>query len=110
MIMMNKYENKARLLHKAGFNCSNSLYNAFKDELKLGNNMPQPRSVDGLCGAVIAVEYILKYLGKEEFIEEYRNLFIKEFGYLKCADLLKNGRMCNDYVGFSASYISTKII
>ena len=38
--------------------------------------------------------------------DEFKELFLREFGYLKCLDLMKNRGKCNDYVGFSAKYIS----
>ena len=107
--MSSRFEDKARELHSNGINCSNSLYFAFKDIFYLGDNVPQPRSIDGLCGTVLTTEYILKRLGKVEYIKEYREQFVDKFGYLKCVDLLKHGRKCNDYVGFSANYISEKI-
>lgn len=102
----NDYEEKARGFHVNGYNCSDSLFNTFKDDYSLNGNIPKPRSVEGLCGAVIVTEKILKELGKEEYLDDYKKVFLNKFGYLKCIDLLKNGRKCNDYVGFSARYIS----
>lgn len=99
---MNKYEEKARKLHKDGKDCSYAIYNTFyKDD----NNYPRPRSVDGMCGTVIAVHKILKELKKEECIEEFNNQFLEKFHSLKCLELIKNN-MCNEYVGFSAKLLS----
>ena len=77
MNMSSRFEDKARELHSNGINCSNSLYFAFKDIFDLGDNVPQPRSIDGLCGTVLTTEYILKRLGKVEYIKEYLYLNVK---------------------------------
>lgn len=102
----NKYEKIARDFHLQGNNCSNSLYNTFINDYNLDGNIPMPRSVDGMCGTIITTKKILKELGKDEYFDNYKQLFLEKFGYLRCADLMKNGRKCNDYVGFSANYIS----
>ncbi len=102
---MNKYEEKARQLHKEGNTCSYALYNTFKDDFKLDDNYPLPRSIDGICGSVLVTEKILKDLGKEKYIDEFREKFLKEFKYMKCVELMKNDRRCNDYVGFAANFI-----
>lgn len=103
---MNEYELIARNLHKSGSNCSNAIYMTFKEKLYLNEESPKPRSIDGLCGAVLTAEYILKKLGKEFLIDDFRKDFISKFKYLKCLELMKNGRLCNDYVGFVAKFIS----
>ena len=102
---MGKYEESARLMHKHGNTCSYSIYNAFLDDYELDGEYPKPRSIDGKCGAVLTTEKILKELGMEEYIEEYEKEFLEKFGYVKCVDLMKNDRRCNDYIGFSANKI-----
>ena len=104
--ILDKYENCSRVYHKNGNNCSNSLYNAFKHDYNLSGDIPKPRSIDGLCGAVLTTIQILNELEKCQYVEEYKKMFIDKFGYLDCISLMKNGRKCNDYVGFSARYIS----
>ena len=103
------YEQIARNNHKSGINCSNSVYNAFKDDLKLSGNAPLPRSIDGKCGVVLSVEAILNEIGKADEIEKFEEAFVNKFGYLKCKDLIMHGRVCNDNVGFGADYLE-KII
>lgn len=103
---MNEYELKARNYHKDGNNCSNAVYLTFKDVLDLKEQPPMPRSIDGICGTVLTTEYVLRCIGKEDLINEFRNEFISKFKYIKCLDLMKNGRKCNDYVGFAARFIS----
>ena len=100
-----KHEQIARELKSSGKNCSYSLYTAFKDDYKLKEEYPLPRSIDGKCGALLTTEHILKQLGKEEYIPEYEKMFLEQFGYIKCLDLLKNTKRCNDYVGFSADFL-----
>ena len=102
---MNKHEKQSRELHKQGNNCSFSLYSAFLEDSKLDGEIPLPRSIEGKCGAVISAEKILKEMGKEKDIELFEKEFISEFKYLKCIDLMKADRRCNDYVGKSAQIV-----
>ena len=103
---MSKHEERARELKSMGNNCSVSLHQAFSEDMELNSNYPQPRSIDGKCGALLTTEYILKNIGREDLIDEYDELFLKKFGSLKCVDLMRKDRRCNDYVGESAKYIS----
>ena len=83
---MTKHEKRARELKAQGNNCSVSLHTAFAEDTKLGADFPQPRSIDGKCGALLTAMYILKELGYAEKIEEFEKEFIKRFGYSKCID------------------------
>ena len=103
---MNKYESIARGLHKDGHNCSYSIHNAFKEDFNLSDNYPMPRSIDGKCGALLACTNILSELNEEELIPEFEQKFIEQFGYLKCGELIRNGRICNDNIGISARILS----
>jgi len=102
---MNKYEELARKYKSEGNLCSNALYKAFKEDLNLNEEPPKPRSIDGKCGTVLTTEFILKKIGKEKYYKEYEDLFLKEFGYLTCIELMRHERRCLDYVGFSANKI-----
>ena len=102
---MNKHEEQARMLHKQGNNCSTSLHKVFADEFELSNDIPAPRSIEGKCGAAIVAEKILKEIGKEDKIEEFEKEFISRFGNIKCMELIKKGRRCNDYIGETADII-----
>lgn len=104
---MSKHEERARLLKEQGNNCSNSLYGAFEQDVKLDGNIPAPRSIEGKCGALLTAIKILKDTGHEDKIEEFEKEFIKRFGYSKCAELIINGhgRRCGEYVGESARII-----
>lgn len=106
---MNKYEIEAIDLFKQGCNCSNSIYKVFIDDYGLSGNIPKPRSIDGLCGTVLTTIQILKELKKEQYIDEFKNLFIKKFGYLDCISLIKNEKKCNEYIKFSVNYISSHL-
>ena len=103
---MNDYEVKARKLKQSGLLCSNAVFDTFKDELNLEGKPPAPRSIDGKCGALLTTEYILKNIGREDLIDEYDELFLKKFGSLKCVDLMRKDRRCNDYVGWAAKRLS----
>lgn len=107
--MMMKHESLARQLKDEGNNCSASLHGAFKEDAKLTNYYPAPRSIDGKCGALPTAINILKETGNEEKIDDFEKEFIKKFGFNKCRDLIKNGKNCREYVGQTAQMID-KII
>lgn len=102
---MGKYEERAKELKANGNNCSVSLYTAFKEGIELDGNIPAPRSLDGKCGALLTAIKILKETGNQEKVEEFEKRFIEKFGYNKCADLIKNGRRCSEYVGEAAKML-----
>lgn len=102
---MNKHEEKARELRTQGNNCSKSLSKAFEDDVNLIGEAPAPRSIEGKCGALLTGIKILKDAGREDKIEEFEEEFLKRFGYKKCAELIKDGRKCADYVGGTAQII-----
>ena len=81
-IQMN-YEEKARgLFHKDGANCSQAVAGAFSDKIGLSVEeamkvTPEPRSIEGKCGAVLASEMILEKLSidkKDEFEERFKKI------------------------------------
>ena len=102
---MNKHEKKARELKANGNNCSTSLHTAFSEDIKLGNEYPAPRSIEGKCGALLTALHILKEKGYKDKQEEFEKEFIKRFGYSKCIELMMHERRCNDYVGECADMI-----
>ncbi len=103
---MNKYEEIARRIHKEGNNCSYSIHEAFREDYKLGSDYPAPRSIDGKCGALLTCTSILSELKREDLIPIFEQKFIEQFGYLKCGELIRNGRICNDNIGISARILS----
>ena len=102
---MKNHEARARELKEQGNNCSVSLYTAFAEDTKLGTNFPQPRSIDGKCGALLTALYILKELGYEDKQEEFEKKFVEQFKYSKCIELMKYEHRCSDYVGIAARMI-----
>jgi len=103
--MMNSHEKRARELKENGNNCSTSLHNAFSEDIRLSDEYPAPRSIEGKCGALLTAQKILKEKGHEDKIEEFEKEFIKRFGYSKCKELMSSERRCNDYVGECARII-----
>ena len=99
------YETIARDNHLRGMNCSESIYDAFKYDLELKKEPPKPRSIDGKCGALLTGIEILKEIGREDLVDDFTNEFIDRFGYVTCKDLILHKRVCNDNIGFVASYI-----
>ena len=106
---MSKHETRARKLKSEGNNCSDAIYGAFSDDIELSEGYPQPRSIEGKCGALLTSLKILKDMGYEDRQEAFEKEFIKRFGYSKCIDLMTHERRCSDYVGESVEMID-KII
>ncbi len=96
---MNKHEEKARELKNSGKNCSDSLYTSFASDTTLSGEYPQPRSIDGKCGALITALRILDETGHSDKKEEFEKKFIEKFGYATCKELMSHERRCTDYVG-----------
>ena len=99
---MSNHENEARELKSSGNNCSNSLYTAFSKDTKLSGKYPEPRTIDGKCGALLTALRILEETGHSDKKEEFEKEFVRRFKYSKCVDLMKYERRCNDYVGEAA--------
>ena len=104
--IMNKYESIARRIHKEGHNCSYAIHEAFKEDYNLKEDYPAPRSIEGKCGALLTCISILKELGKDDLIPIFEQKFIEQFKFVKCGDLIRNGRICNDNIGISARMLS----
>lgn len=102
---MKSHEEEARELKRNGNNCSVSLYTAFKNDTKLSGEYPQPRSIDGKCGALLTSIRILEETGHSDKIEEFEKRFVSKFGYSKCVELMTHERRCSDYVGESAKIL-----
>lgn len=96
---MNYHEKEARELKQRGNNCSRSVHTAFANDTKISNEYPEPRSVEGKCGALLTALKILDDTGHSDKKEEFEKEFIKRFGYSKCIQLMTYERRCNDYVG-----------
>ena len=103
---MNKYEEIARNLKSQGNNCSYSIYNTFSNELKLSGEYPEPRSIEGKCGALITSLKILEETGHADKTNFFEDEFIKEFGYSKCFELMTHEKRCSDYVGWTTNKLS----
>ena len=91
-------EQTARNNHRSGYNCASSVYASFSDVVS--GSAPMPRSEGGKCGAVLAGEKVLEQIGMNT--ESFDEKFISIFGSLKCAELRRTDRSCNDFVGFAA--------
>ena len=96
---MNNHEKEARELKQRGNNCSRSVHTAFSKDTSIGNEYPEPRSIDGKCGALLTALKILEETGHGDKKEKFEKEFIKRFGYSKCIQLMTYERRCNDYVG-----------
>lgn len=60
---MKKHEERARKLKVKGYNCSSSLHAAFSEDTKISNEYPEPRSIEGKCGALLTALHIFKKTG-----------------------------------------------
>ena len=102
---MGEHERYARELKEEGNNCSESLHTAFAKDTDIDNDYPEPRSIEGKCGALLTALKILDDTGHSDKKEEFEKKFIEKFGYNKCVDLMTHERRCNDYVGESAKLL-----
>ena len=102
---MYNHENKARELKKQGNNCSVSLHSAFYEDINISEEYPDPRSIDGKCGALLTALKILEETGNSKELEKFEKRFKDKFGYTKCIELMTHERRCSDYVGESAKMI-----
>ena len=102
---MSDHENEARDLKIQGNNCSKSLHTAFVKDTDIKDEYPEPRSIEGKCGALLTALKILEETGHIDKKEEFEKEFIKRFGYNRCKELMAHERRCNDYVGESAKMI-----
>ena len=98
------HEQEARGIHRTGYNCSNSVYQAFSDIDKAGGTPPAPRSIEGKCGALITAQKVLRDLGIDR-ADELEQAFEQEFGFVKCFDLKRHKCNCNDCVGVAARLV-----
>ena len=96
---MNNHEKEARELKQRGNNCSRSVHTAFSKDTNISNDYPEPRRVEGKCGALLTALKILEETGYSDKKEEFEKEFIRKFGYSKCIQLMTYERRCNDYVG-----------
>lgn len=104
-VTMKSHEEIARELKSKGNNCAVSVYTTFSKDINLSGEYPEPRSIEGKCGALLAVLRILDETGHSDKKEEFEKAFIKRFGYSKCIELMKYDRRCSDYVGESAKML-----
>ena len=102
---MYNHEEKARMYKQMGDNCSTSVYRAFSEDVKIGEDFPQPRSIDGKCGALLTALKILDDTNNSDKKEEFEKEFVSKFGYSKCVDLMTHERRCIDYVGESSKMV-----
>ena len=102
------HEETARTKHKMGNNCATSVYTSFADVNPNMGQAPMPRSDGGKCGAVLAAEKTLKEMGIDK-ADEFEQEFIARFGSVKCGEILRQGRRCNDCVGIAAAIVDSMI-
>ena len=101
-------EQKARSNHRRGYSCASSVYTAFSDvNPKLGQP-PIPRSDGGRCGAVLAALKTLREMGIDR-TDQFEEDFTARFGSVKCRDLMRTGKDCNDCVGAAAEIVESLI-
>lgn len=98
------HENRARAIHRSGYNCSQSVDRAFADVNAAAGNPPAPRSIAGKCGALLAAQKIIADMGIDR-ANELEHDFKTELGYVLCRDLKRNRVSCNDCVGVAAQLV-----
>ena len=108
-----RYEERARVNHRSGYNCAMSVYAAYANKLGMTpeqarKEAPKPRSEGGKCGAFLAEKKILEQL-KPEAVQAYEESYIAANGQVTCSRLIAlHGTLkksCNDYVGDAARLV-----
>ena len=102
------HEPEARAIHRTGLNCSNSVDRAFADINAASGNPPAPRSIACKGGALLAAQKVIRDLGIDKE-DELERAFEAELGYVKCLDLKRHRRSCNDCVGV-ATHLADNLI
>ena len=102
------HEKTARMAHRSGYSCASSVYKAFSDINTKATGAPFPKSEGGKCGAVLSAEKILREMGISK-VETFDEAFKKEFGSLKCNELMRTRYSCNDFVGAAARIVDILI-
>ena len=100
------HETSARNNYRSGFNCAQSVFTAFAEEIGLPpaeamQAAPAPRSEGGKCGAYLAGAALLAQL-RPEAAAAFRERFLEENGAVECGKLRKMGKPCSDLVGSAA--------
>ena len=104
-------------MRRDGANCSQSVTIAYAEKLGITPEealkvAPEPRSIDGKCGAVLASEMILDKLGVDKK-EEFRKEFQDSNGSLQCKPLLETkkarNKSCHDMVEEAANIVAKLI-
>ena len=85
------HEEQARKNHKSGFNCAQSVFVAFAEELGVSpveamQMAPKPRSEGGKCGAYLAGQALLRRL-KPEAAEAFEKAFVEANGVSQAGGL-----------------------
>lgn len=102
---MDNYEELARQMHRNGNNCANSVYGAFASVNEHATKAPKPRSDGGKCGAVLAAKQLIKEMNLGD-PSDFEKGFEERYGSILCAEIIrKNGRICNDLVGYAAARV-----
>ena len=111
------HEETARLSHRCGHNCAQSVYSAFADALgvtpqEAERTAPLPRSEGGKCGAFLAGRALLERL-KPSAVPEFEAAFEQSYGAMSCRALVASHRRlrksCNDFVGETARLVERLI-
>lgn len=100
-------------MRRDGANCSQSVTIAYAEKLGITEEeammiAPEPRSIDGKCGAVLAAEMILDKLGVDKK-EEFDKTFLDSNKSLQCKPLLETkkarNKSCHDMVEEAADIL-----
>ena len=103
-------EEIAKLSHKTGHSCAESVYTTFAEAMGIepeaaARLAPKPRSEGGKCGAFLAGKKVIEQL-KPDLAAAYEERFEELNGSSVCAVLIASHsrlhKKCNDYVGDAA--------
>jgi len=94
-------------------NCAQAVLKGFQKEFKISDKEIEEyrawgggRAEGGMCGALFAVERLLRQIGKESVIEEFR----KKTGSVLCSDIKEKQFTCAEYVRIADELVENQIV
>jgi Putative redox-active protein (C_GCAxxG_C_C) len=93
-------------------NCAQSVLKGFQKEFSISEKEIDEyrawgggRAVDGMCGALFAAERLLRQVGKESVVDEFR----KKAGGLLCSEIKEKHFTCAEYVRMADELVEKSI-
>lgn len=94
-------------------NCAQAILKGFQQEFEISDTEIEEyrawgggRAKGGMCGALFAAERLLRQIGKQSVIEEFR----KKAGSVLCSDIKEKQFTCAEYVRIVDELVENQIV